>query len=339
VVKTRLKKWCIYTLGGASFFLPIIYPNIHYLDIGIHMGIYFIVTMGLAVLLGYAGQISIGQAAFFGIGAYASGLLSSKCGMNFWISAPFAVIFTGLVGYIVGLTSVRLRHGYLAMATVAFQVIFGVLVFEWIELTGGPAGLGGVPSPSIGVFKIDTETGYFYFVWVIAFLAFLFIKNVVSGRIKRVLISLKEDEIAASSIGIYVPRYKLKVFTLSAIYAGIGGVLFTHYARFISPSSFSFNFSFTFLVMVLIGGIGSIWGAFFGSIFLTLLPEVLRFLSTFSLLPLALRNILSNYTYNLIFYGLLVYLFVAFLPRGIYGLGLTFLVKYSDTLGVKLERG
>jgi len=324
----KMKKWSIYILGVALFFSPIIYPNILYLDIGIHAGIYFIVAMGLTILLGYAGQISMSQAAFFGIGAYTSGLLSSKWGMNFWIAGPLGVIFAGSIGYVVGLTSVRLRHGHLAMATIAFQIIFNTLVFEWVELTGGPAGLGGIPVPSLlGMFKIDTEIKYFYFVWVIALVVFLFSRNLVSQRIGRVLVSLRENEMGANSIGINVARYKLKVFTLSAIYAGIGGVLFAHYSRFVSPPSFSFHFSFTFLVMVIIGGMGNIWGAFFGSVFITLLPELLRFLSSFPLLPLALRNVLINYTYNLIFYGLLVYLFIVFLPKGIHGFGGTFLTK------------
>lgn len=323
----KMKKWSIYVLGVALFFSPLTYPNIRYLDIGIYAGIYFIVTMGLTVLLGYAGQISMSQAAFYGIGAYASGLLSSKWGVNFWVAGPLSVILAGLIGYFVGLTSVRLRHGYLAMATIAFQIIFSVMVFEWVELTGGPAGLGGIPVPSIGAFKIDTEMKYFYFVWIIALGVFLFSRNLLSYRIGRVLVGLRENEMGANSIGINVARYKLKVFTLSAIYAGMGGVLFAHYSRFISPPSFSFQFSFTFLVMVIVGGIGSIWGAFFGSVFLTLLPEFLRFLSSFPLLPLGLRNVLTNYTYNLIFYGLLVYLFVVFLPKGIYGFGCTFLSK------------
>lgn len=322
-----MKKWSIYILGLVLFFSPLTYPNIRYLDIGIHAGIYFIVAMGLTVLLGYAGQISMSQAAFFGIGAYASGLLSSKWGMNFWITGPLGVIIAGLVGYVIGLTSVRLRHGYLAMATIAFQIIFNVLIFEWVELTGGPAGLGGIPVPSIGGFKIDTEFKYFYFVWIIALGVFLFSRNLVSQRIGRVLVGLRENEMGANSIGINVARYKLKVFTLSAIYAGISGVLFAHYSRFISPPSFSFHFSFTFLVMVIIGGLGNIWGAFWGSVFITLLPELLRFLSSFPLFPSSLRNALTNYTYNLIFYGLLVYLFIVFLPKGIHGFSGIFLTK------------
>ncbi len=311
------------------FIAPLLFSNIRYLDIGIHVGIYFIIAMGLSILLGYAGQISMGQAAFYGIGAYASGLLSSKWGINFWIAGVLAVGVTGLVGYAIGLTSVRLKYGYLAMATIAFQVIFSAAVFEWVELTGGPAGLGGIAVPSIGGFKIDTEMKYFYFVWAIAVGAFLFSRNLVSQRIGRVLIGLRENEMAASSIGIHVAKYKLKVFILSAVYAGIAGVLFAHYSRFISPPSFSFQFSFTFLVMVLIGGIGNIWGSLFGSVCLTLLPEFLRFLSAFPLLPAALKNIFTNYTYNLIFYGLLVYLFVLFLPKGIQGLGAAFFARRS----------
>ncbi len=325
----HVRKGFASVLGVALFIAPLFFPNIRYLDIGIYAGIYFMIAMGLTILLGYAGQISMSQAAFYGIGAYVSGILSSKWGINFWIAGTFGVIAAGLIGYVIGLTSVRLRHGYLAMATIAFQVIFSTLVFEWVELTGGPAGLGGIAIPSIGGFKIDTEMKYFYFVWIIAVGMFLFSRNLVSQRIGRVLISLRENEMAASSIGINVARYKLKVFTISAIYAGVGGVLFAHYSRFISPPSFSFQFSFTFLVMVLIGGIGNIWGSLFGSVFLTLLPEFLRFLSAFPLFPVALRNTLTNYTYNLIFYGILVYLFVLFFPKGIQGYGATLLTKRS----------
>jgi branched-chain amino acid transport system permease protein len=314
----------IYPVIGLLFFIslfPILDSNRYHINMGIMVGIFSIVAIGLNLLLGNTGQISLGQAAFYGIGAYTSAILTVKAGFSFWMALPCAAIFAGTIGYIIGFASVRFKGSYLAMTTLSFGVIFSIILLEWTPVTGGAGGYPEmIPRPSIGAFKIDNELKYYYLVWVFLAAVFLFTKNLVKSRIGRALYAVNENETVAGVIGIHPTRYKLKVFTLSAIYAGIAGSLYAHYATYISEESFKFFFSVTLLCMVVIGGLGNVWGSIVGTAVLYLLPEIIRYVAKLSALPQVIQNILKEYSYLLLAYGVFVAIFIIFLPRGIVGL-------------------
>jgi branched-chain amino acid transport system permease protein len=303
------------------FLFPILDSNRYHINMGIMVGIFSIVAIGLNLLLGNTGQISLGQAAFYGIGAYISAILTVKAGFSFWLALPCAAIFSGVIGYVIGFTSVRFKGSYLAMATLSFGVIFSIIILEWTTVTGGAGGYPEmIPKPSIGTFKIDNELKYYYLVWAFLAAVFIFTKNLVRSRIGRALYAVHENETVAGVIGIHPTKYKLKVFTLSAIYAGLAGSLYAHYATYISEESFTFFFSVTLLCMVVIGGLGNVWGSIIGTMVLYLLSEIIRYMAKFSVLPQAIRGILTEYSYLLLAYGISLAIFVIFMPRGIVGL-------------------
>ncbi len=299
---------------------PLLDTNRYHINMGIMVGIFSIVSIGLNLLLGNTGQISLGQAAFYGIGAYTSAILMVKLGFSFWLALPLAGALSGLIGYIIGFSSVRFKGSYLAMATLSFGVIFSIIVLEWTTVTGGAGGYPEmIPRPSIGAFKIDNELKYYYLVWAFLIGIFVYTKNLVHSRIGRALYAVHENEIVAGVIGINPTKYKLKVFTLSAIYAGIAGSLYAHYATYISEESFTFFFSITLLCMVVIGGLGNVWGSIIGTAVLYLLSEMIRYGAKFPFLPQTVKSIMAEYSYHLLAYGFVLALFIIFMPRGIAG--------------------
>ncbi|HME45490.1 MAG TPA: branched-chain amino acid ABC transporter permease [Syntrophorhabdales bacterium] len=308
----------------ALFFLVAIFPlldgNRYHLNVGIMVACYSIIAIGLNLLLGNTGQVSIGQAAFYGIGAYASAILVVKVGLSFWLALPCSGLIAGLVGYFLGFTSVRFKGSYLAMATLSFGVIFSIIVLEWTGLTGGAGGYPeNIPRPEIGSFKLDTEFKYFYLVWAFVLAIFICTRNLVRSRVGRALYAINENETAAGVIGISATRYKLKVFTISAVYAGLAGSLYAHYATYISEESFTFFFSVTLLCMVVIGGLGSPLGSIIGTAVLVLLSESIRYAAKLALLPQPIKTVLAEYSYHLLLYGFFLLMFAIFIPRGIAG--------------------
>lgn len=313
----RLALLALLFLAGAVF--PLAVQSIYYVDLAVRIGIYSLIAIGLNVLYGNTGQISLGQAAFYGLGAYISALLAVKLGLNVWASMLAATLLSGAFGYGVGLTAVRLKHNYLAMATIAFGIIFTVVVGEWSSLTGGVGGLVGIPPLAVGGYLLNTEIQYYYVVFVVLALVFLFTKNVVSSRVGRALVAIAENDVAASASGIHATQYKLQIFALSAAYAGLAGALFAHYARYIGPNSFSLHFSIALMFMIMLGGRGNVWGGVLGAGLLTLLPEFLRHAASLAVLPQTLRGTLTEFSYQLVLYGVLVFLFTIFLPEGLAG--------------------
>ncbi len=286
--------------------------NAYYTSVMIIIGIHAIVTVGLCLLMGYAGQVSLGNAAFYGIGAYVSGILSGMYGVSPWIALAIAAVFTGLLAWGLGYPIFRLRGNYLAMATLGLGIIVYILFVELRQirlgplyipdLTGGPAGLPKpVPPLSIGSFIFDTDTSYYYLVWA-ACLGLLFLaRNIVRSRTGRALQAIHTSEDAAASLGIDVAGLKVKVFVLSAVYASLAGSLYAHYVTFISPQPFGFLFSVQLVVMAVVGGLASIWGAVLGAAAVRLLGEVLH----------PFGNL------DVIVFGLILMLVIMFLPEGL----------------------
>ncbi|MDY6951284.1 MAG: branched-chain amino acid ABC transporter permease [Thermodesulfobacteriota bacterium] len=293
-------------LGVGILLFPVLTTSFsaihHYLDIMVFVGIFSLVNIGLSLLMGYAGQVSLGQAAFFGLGAYVSGVLTASFGWSPWAALPAGIVLTGLVALAVGVPSLKLKGHYLAMATLGFGVIVFVVFNEEVALTGGPSGLADIPGISLGGWQIDTTVKYYYFVWAIVWAVLLVSLNIIHSRVGRALRSIHGSEKAANAMGVPTSLYKTRIFVLSAMYASLAGSLYTHYMTFLSPGSFDLFWSIKFLMMVVLGGMGSIWGAMLGTCLLSYLSN--EWLHMFQ-------------DFDVLVYGLILLLVIMFLPKGL----------------------
>ena len=273
-------------------------------------GIYGIVAIGLGLLMGYAGQISLGQAAFYGVGAYTTAILTKTLGLNPWIGLIFAILLPVIIAFIVGHTMARLSGYYLAMATLAFGIIVSVLILEWRSVTSGASGFYGIPTVEIFGFTIHQGLPYYYFVWFFTVLTLLISMNIVHSRIGRALRSIHDSEIAANSMGVNTGKYKMQIFIFSAALAGLAGWLFAHMSYSISPSSFGLDASILFLTMVVLGGSTSIWGALIGAILITAINIFVHFLgNNVSFITSDFEHVLN---------GLILVLVIMFMPKGLF---------------------
>ena len=290
--------------------IPLWVRSSYLLSTGIFIGISAILTLGLCLLMGYAGQISLGHAAFFGIGAYTSGILTVKLGVSPWLAMVIGVIVTGGIAYLIGIPILKLKGNYLAMATLGMGVIVFLAFGEFRGITGGPTGLTGVPRLTVGSFVFVRDIEYFYLVWGFVILFIILSLNVVNSRIGRALRAIHASEMAAESIGVDAGRHKLQVLVLSAVYASVAGSLYVHYMRFVSPLPFDFGASVKLVVMAVVGGLASVWGAPFGAAAVTLLTVSLR-----ELLPKLIDNASGEHT--VIVYGLILIVIMIFMPEGL----------------------
>ena len=267
--------------------------------------IWSLLSVSLNIVLGYAGQLALGHAALFGIGAYTAALMTAGgSGLLFWPGFVAAGLVTGLSGLLIGIPTLRLKGHYLALATLGFGEIMRHIFFNWREVTHGMDGISGIPAPSFGFFKIETDKSFFYL--ALAVLAIVMIATIRLERSKygRSLAAIRDAELAAGTAGVDVSRLKIIAFVISATIAGLAGSLYAHLSSYISPDVFVFDVTAQILSMVLIGGIGTTWGPVLGAVMLTFLPELLR---------------VSKAYYQLI-YGAGIVAMVIFLPIGLMGL-------------------
>ena len=266
-------------------------------------GIYIIVNSGLDIVYGYSGQISIGQAGFYAIGAYVSAILSLHLGLPVLLTMVVGALAAALAGAIIAIPSTRVVHHFLALVTIGFGEIVRLIVHNGKELTGGPDGIVAIPALKLGSVELASIESYYYVV-LISVLALLAVKkSLVNSRIGRALLAIRFNPEASMAFGIDVHRYKVLAFTIGAFYAGFGGALYAHMIRFISPETFTLDQSVLFLTMVLLGGSGSLWGPIIGSVLLMLMSELLQGFGT----------------YQMAIYGLMIMLVLFFMPRGIVG--------------------
>lgn len=276
----------------------------HYPDIMVFVGIYCLITIGLSILMGYAGQISIGHAAFFGIGAYISAILTVRFGLNPWACMCIGMAVTAATALLVGAPALKLKGHYLAMATLAFGIIIFIIFNEEIEWTGGPDGMPGIPGLSLFGFEFNSVERYYYLVWCFVLAAFIFTINVIQSGTGRALRAIHVSEPAASAMGVDISRFKIMVFVYSAILASLAGSLYAHYLNFVNPSTFDLFFSIKLLIMIALGGMHSIWGAIIGAGLITFLSyEWLHYFEEF----------------EVIVYGAILLLVTIFLPHGLVG--------------------
>ncbi len=273
------------------------------------VGIYSIVTFGLTLLMGYAGQISLGQAAFFGIGAYTSGILTAHHGVDPWIAMILGMVLSGLIAYMVGIPTMKLKEHFLALATMGFNVIVYVILHAQMNVTGGASGLGGIPKLSFFGFWLSSEPHYLLLVWSVVLLVALISFNIVNSHVGRILQGIHDSEIATLSVGVNIATYKIQIFVISAVFASLAGSLYAHYLNFIAPPTFFVTASIQFLIMVAVGGARPIWGAIVGALVITLLGDYLK-------------NLIGKYVHaggqvEFIIYGFLLIVVMIFFKKGI----------------------
>ncbi|MGG4451778.1 branched-chain amino acid ABC transporter permease [Brevibacillus porteri] len=295
---------------GIYLFLMILFPFVmpdeYYRSVGIIIGLQAIVTIGLCLVMGLAGQISLGQASFWGIGAYTSAVLTTKYGLPPFVGLIAAAVVPGLFAFILGRAIAGLQGYYLAMATLAFGYIVQIGITEWESVTGGANGMISIPQMT---FFGGSELSMYFLIWGVVTCVLLFSLNLLNSRVGRAFRAIHKSEIAATSMGIDVRKFKLNAFVVSGMFAGISGGLYAHYMGILDPQPFGLHESIKFLTMVVIGGMTSIWGALIGTILIGFISEGLILLS--EVVPGLQGDV------DTIVFGAILVLFIMFMPEGL----------------------
>jgi len=315
-----LRKGWHWALALGFVFLLFALPSFasgHVLGILCMIGITIVAVQGLSILTGFTGQISLGQAAFMMVGAYTSTLLVARAGLPFWFALPISGLAGGLVGLLFGLPSLRIKGFYLAMATLAAQFII-----PWFfrnvrrDLFGGAQGLV-VPPPELGGLVFNTPGRMYFIIIAVVCITTIAAKNITRSRLGRAFIAIRDNDLAAEVLGINPFTYKLRAFFLSALYAGLAGSLWAHYARAINPDQLSLADSVWFLGMIIVGGMGSNLGPILGATFIRLLREFVIVVSPWlgKQIPSLEANILA--ALGPLAFATAIMVFLIFEPRGL----------------------
>ena len=258
-------------------------------------------ALGVSLLMGYTGQISLGHAAFYGLGAYGAAAFSVHAGLNPWLSIVLAVILVGVMSSYLGWVIFRLRGHYLAVATLGFGFIVNIAFVELRDWTGGPNGLPGIPPLEVFGFAFVSDQSFFYLAWAVLLVTVLMAQNLVNAPIGLIMRGIAESERAVGSLGNDVTAIKRKILVISAVMAAVSGGLYAHYIGYISPQPFSIDFSIKLVVIIAIGGFRSIPGVLFATLFVTVITEPLQQLGY----------------YDVVVYGLFLVIIIAWMPQGL----------------------
>ncbi len=281
---------------------PLFTGNIYYLSILAFMATRLMIVLGLNLLMGQAGQISLGHAAFAGIGAYGSAIMTTRWSMDPWLAMLLSAVLAAAVAGLIGVPTLKLKGHYLAMATLGFGEIVYILLVQLKWLTNGTDGIGGIPSLTIGSIDFGNAQMFHWLVWGVALLMLRISLNLVDSRVGRSLRGLHRAEIAAMSLGVNTSFRKVQVLMVSAVFASIAGSFYVHYVHYVSPVSYTIIFSVILVTTVVIGGLGNVWGAVWGSALMILLPEYLK---------------RYNQDYTQLVFGVMLILTMIFLPGGL----------------------
>ena len=284
-------------------FVPAIVHNDYVLRIINMCILYSIVALSINLIVGFSGQLDFGRAAFVGLGAYASALLSQRLGMPFVPSLILSGLFCALTGFILGMLCRKSSFDYLTLITIGFNVICQLVFLNWQELTGGAMGIRRVPAPSIFGFKFVTNTSYFYLALVLLILSYLGVKFIIKSKWGRAFEALRDDPVAAAYSGINVSDYKVLCFALGSFFTGIAGSALVHYTNYASPFNYTLDESIYLLQMAILGGLGSLPGSIVGSALLVITPEISR----------------TFFEYRLMFVGILMVVLMIAAPNGLLG--------------------
>jgi len=298
-------------LAVAMLGLPLVLPE-YLVGQMVFILIYCIIGLGLMLLIGFTGQISLGHAAFLAVGAYTEALLQAK-GVPFAISLTGAALLSGAAGLLVGLPALRLKGIYLAIATMAFGFIVEEIITRWEHVTGGNSGRQLKQIDFFGV-PIDSDARFYYLCLGLTTVILLALINLMRSPTGRAFVAIRDSEISAQSMGIHLSRYKTVAFALSAMLTGVAGALYAHKLQFISPEQFNLLVSIEMATLVFIGGLGSFHGAIFGAAFIIALPQVIVFMKDY--LPAAIGQ---QTGLQPTIFGLILIAFLLFEPLGIYG--------------------
>jgi branched-chain amino acid transport system permease protein len=296
----------------------LIYPfvaNRYFLMLANQVGIAIIGAIGLNILVGYTGQISLGQGGFMAVGAYTAGILTAKMGMPWWGSTIVACFATAAIGALFGIPSLRLKGLYLAIATLAAQEIILWVVTHWRALTGGVDALV-VPDPMLFGIRINNDFNFYWVTWTLVALVTIMTVNLFRTHYGRAFIAIRDQDIAASVMGIDLFKYKLLAFALSSFWVGLAGALIAHYRNIVTWERFTIDVSVLYLAMIIIGGLGSVTGSYFGAAFMMLLPVVLTNIGRAAKTYFPLIDSIIPFIQQATF-GLAIILFLIFEPEGI----------------------
>ena len=280
------------------------------IHLAIISGIYIILTIGLNLVVGYTGLLSVTHAAFYGIGAYVSTLVFTKLGWGFFWALPIAILVTAFIGLLIGVVLSKFREDYYALVSMGFNVIVFSILLNWQTLTHGPLGIAGIPRPQFGGFVFLHNFSFLLLVALLAIATYLIARRIVGSSFGRVLKSIREDETATQVFGYNTKYYKLTIFVISAALAAIAGALFATYITFIEPTSFTIDESIFILAATILGGVANLKGSVLGAFIMVLLPEFLRFVGLPNDIAAQMRQII---------YGLVLILLMFYRPQGLWG--------------------
>ncbi len=291
--KNNVKKaFLIVLLVAALYAIPTFVKNAYVLRVCVYVTIYSILACSLNLISGVAGQVSMGHAAFYGIGAYASALVTMRLGVPWPIGVLAAGLLAAAIGFLLAVPALRLQGGYLVICTVGFNELVRLVLLNWVSLTRGPMGITNIPRPVLFGVTIKSGSQYLYLSLTMFLIVYLLLNHILRSKFGRNLRALKEDETAAEALGINVHKEKVQAFSLAAGLAGVAGSMLAHYMVYISPSLFVGDFSTTILSMVVLGGMGSMPGSVIAATLLTVIPEMLRGLDKYRMFIYGLLLIL-----------------------------------------------
>jgi len=317
IFRTRFKRTWFAILLILVALTPLYANEYHYFIMNLIL-INLIAAIGLQLLFGFTGLLSLGHSAFMGVGAYTSALLITKLGCPFAVTILFGGLVAALFGIIVGIPSLRIKGFYLMVATLAFQFVIEYIIIHWDSVTRGIRGIE-LPTPVFFGISLETNRAFFLLLFVLTVFLMWGAKNIVRSKIGRAFIAVRDNDVSAEIIGIPIFRYKLLSFAISAFYAGVAGALFAGLLRTAIPEDYTFLISIIFLAMVLVGGLGILVGTVFGVIFITLIPILLDLIVSYLAIVYDPNiTILFGPMKEFVFGGLII-LFILFEPEGLVG--------------------
>lgn len=299
----RLRLPLILLVLAISVIFPFVASTQYIMRVGTITIMYVMLALSLNLLTGFMGQMSFGHAAFWGIGAYTAAILTTRTNLGSGTAFLLAAIISGLFGLLLGLPVLKLRGNYLTIVTMGFCEIIRMIEINWMDLTRGPLGIAAIPRPSFFGLSLSSSKAIYYLILLLTIITILIVSRIIKSRIGTAVLALRDDDLAAEAMGVPIFKYKVMVFMISAMIAGVAGAFYAQYVSFIDPSSFTTSASMEMLVMVIFGGLGSIVGSVFGAVTLTLLPELLRGLME----------------YRMLLYGFMIVLLMIVKPEGVLG--------------------